>query len=212
MKKSGWIPAVIGAALFMSACGDSATATTSSVATIGSTNFHTIPPTLSTLGPTTTTVAGAPSLPAGTVTTDITEYKIQSGDVEFTVAKRFGITLDALRLANADTQGYGAFYVGLKIKIPAGAIIPDASATTTTLAGTGDTTATGDTTTTLAGGGSTCAKGSYTIQAGDLPGTVAKKFDITADQLAAANTATKGYQNFVVGVKIIIPAKEGCTG
>jgi LysM repeat protein len=213
MKKSGWIPAVIGAALFMSACGDAATATTSTVATIGSTNYHTIPPTLSTLAPT-TTAAGAPNPgpPAGTVTTDVTEYTIKANDVPFTVADKFGITVDALALANADTQGYSAFYVGLKIKIPAGAVIPDESATTTTAAGTNDTTASGETTTTLAGGGSNCAQGSYTIQDGDLPGTVAKKFDVTVAQLDAANADTKGYKNFIVGVKIIIPAKEGCTG
>ena len=208
MKKSGWIPAVIGAALFMSACGDSATATTSTVATIGSTNYHTIPPTLSTLAPT-TTVAGAPvpGPPAGTVTTDVTEYTIAANDVPFTVANKFGITVDALALANADTQGYSAFYVGLKIKIPAGATIPEPRPPPPRCA-----TTPGETTTTLAGGGSNCAQGSYTIQEGDLPGTVAKKFDVTVDQLDAANADTKGYKNFIVGVKIIIPAKEGCTG
>ena len=212
MKKYGWIPAVVGAALFMSACGDAATATTSSVATIGSTNYHTIPPTQSTLAVTTTTVAGQPGPPAGSVTTEVTEYKIQANDVPFTVANKFGITVDELALANVDTQGYSAFYVGLKIKIPAGATIPDTTATTTTVAGTNDTTATGDTTTTLAGGGSNCAQGSYTIQDGDLPGKVAAKFDVTVAQLDEANANTKGYKNFIVGVKIIIPAKEGCTG
>lgn len=208
MKTYGWIPAVVGAALFMSACGDAATATTSSVATIGSTNYHTIPPTPSTLLTTTTTVAGGnPGGPPGSVTTEVTEYKIQANDVPFTVANKFGITVDELALANVDTQGYSAFYVGLKIKIPAGATIPDTSATTTTVA-----TTPGETTTTLAGGGSNCAQGSYTIQDGDLPGKVAAKFDVTVAQLDEANANTKGYKNFIVGVKIIIPAKEGCTG
>ena len=41
---------------------------------------------------------------------------------------------------------------------------------------------------------------------------MAKKFDVTKEQLDAANAGTKGYKNFIVGVKIIIPAKEGCTG
>ncbi len=208
MKKSGWIPVAFGAALLLSACGDAPTATTSTVATIGSTNYHTIPPTLSTLAPSTTVTNGnAP--PPGTQTTEITEYTIVAGDVPFTVANKFGITVDTLALANADTQGYSAFYVGLKIKIPAGATIPDQSATTTTAAGSTDT---AEPTTTLAGGGSNCAQGSYTIQDGDLPGKVAQKFDVTVAQLDAANQATKGYKNFIVGVKIIIPAKEGCTG
>ncbi len=208
MKMSWWLPVGVGAALLMSACGDGATATTSTVQTIGSTNYHTIPPTQSTLAPPTTTLANGSAPAPGTVTTEVTEYKIQKGDVEFSVANKFGITLDALRLANADTQGYSAFYVDLKIKIPAGAIIPSQSTETTTTVATTP----GETTTTLAGGGSTCAQGSYTIQAGDLPGKVAAKFDITVAQLDEANANTKGYTNFVVGVKIIIPAKEGCTG
>ncbi len=208
MKMSWWLPVGVGAALLMSACGDSATATTSTVQTIGSTNYHTIPPTQSTLAPATSSTLAGSTPPPGSVTTEITEYTIKANDVPFSVANRFGITVDELALANADTQGYGAFYVGLKIKIPAGATIPSQStATTTTVA-----TTPGETTTTLAGGGSTCAQGSYTIQAGDLPGKVAAKFDITVAQLDEANANTKGYTNFVVGVKIIIPAKEGCTG
>jgi LysM repeat protein len=144
------------------------------------------------------------------VTTDITLYAIQANDVPFTVANKFKVGLDALNLANADTPGYGAFYVGLKIKIPAGATIPDSTTpanTTTTVGGTP-----AETTTTIAGGGSNCAQGSYTIQAGDLPGTVAKKFDVTVAQLDAANAKTKGYKNFIVGVKIVIPASNatGC--
>jgi LysM repeat protein len=150
------------------------------------------------------------SVPAGTVTTEVTEYTVQKGDTQFGVANRFSVTLDALNLANSDTAGYGAFYVGLKIKIPAGAVIPDptASSTTTTLAGSTPA----ETTTTLAGGASNCAAGSYTIVANDLPSTVAKKFDVTKEQLDAANVNTKGYKNFVVGIKIVIPAKDGCTG
>ncbi len=201
-----WLfPVCVGAsALMLSACGDSGTATTTSVANMESTNYNTLAPTLSTLPPSTTLPGDTP---AGTVTTDVTEYTIQSNDVPYTVARKFSVTVDALTLANTDTAGYGAFYAGLKIKIPAGAIIPDptASPTTTTLAGTP-----AETTTTLAGGTSNCAAGSYTIVANDLPSTVAKKFDVTVQQLDEANVNTKGYTNFVVGIKIVIPAKAGC--
>jgi LysM repeat protein len=208
MKISWLLPVCVGAAVLFSACGDNATASTSSVLNLESTNYHTLPPTPSTAPPTST---GA-SNPAGggTVTTDVTLYAIQANDVPFTVANKFKVGLDALNLANADTPGYGAFYVGLKIKIPAGATIPDSTTpanTTTTVGGTP-----AQTTTTIAGGGSNCAQGSYTIQAGDLPGTVAKKFDVTVAQLDAANANTKGYKNFIVGVKIVIPASNatGC--
>ncbi len=215
MKTSWLVPVCVGAALLFSACGDSATATTSSVLNLESTNYHTLPPTPTTLTPATSVTItpgdGGTGVPAGTVTTDVTLYTIKEGDVPFTVANRYSVGLDALNLANADTPGYSAFYVGLKIKIPAGAVIPDPSATPTTQPGTEPTTP-AETTTTLAGGGSNCAQGSYTIQDGDLPGTVATKFNVTVAQLDAANANTKGYKNFIVGVKIIIPASNatGC--
>lgn len=205
MKKLLFPVCAGAAALLFSACGDGTTATTSSVVNLESTNYHTLPPTPSTLPP--TTLPGG-SVPAGQVTTDITQYTVQSGDVPFTVANKFSVPLDALNLANADTAGYSSFYVGLKIVIPAGATIPDpASSTTTTVPGSVTNTTAAQTT--LPGN---CAQGSYTIVEGDLPGTVAKKFDVTLEQLNAANVNTDGYKNFIVGVKIIIPASSatGC--
>lgn len=207
MKKLLLPVGLAAAAVLFSACGDSTTATTSSVLNMSSSNYATMPTTPSTLPPSSTVVGE--TLPAGAQTTEITEYTIKDGDVPFTVANKFGITLDALNLANADTSGYSAFYVGLKIKIPVGATIPNASTDTTTTAAS---TTPSETTTTLAGGGSNCTQGSYTIVEGDLPSTVAKKFDVTVAQLDEANASTSGYKNFIVGVKIIIPAKDGCTG
>ena len=207
MKKLLLPAGLAAAAVLFSACGDSSTATTSSVLNMSSSNYATLPTTPSTLPPSSTAVGE--TIAPGTKTTEITEYTIKDGDVPFTVANKFGITLDALNLANADTSGYSAFYVGLKIKIPVGATIPSASTDTTTTVG-GATPS--ETTTTLAGGGSNCTQGSYTIVEGDLPGTVATKFDVTVAQLDEANVNTKGYKNFIVGVKIIIPAKDGCTG
>ena len=187
---------VAGAALF-SACGDGATAgTTTAVNLSGSTAFATLPPTQSTLPLTTNATASE-----GEVTTAVTEYELVAGDVPVNVAKRYGITLEALSNANLDTAGYSAFFVGLKIKIPAGAIVPGTASVPTTTAGA-STAAT--TATTLAPSGD-CTVGSHTILEGDLPGTVAQKYDVTLDQLNAANAGTQGYKNFIVGVKIIIP-------
>ena len=60
--------------------------------------------------------------------------------------------------------------------------------------------------------GSPCAVSASTptIQKGDIPINVAKKFDLTVDQLNAANAATKGYKAFPVGIKIIIPKGSNC--
>lgn len=190
---------VAGAALF-SACGDGATAGTTTAANMDSTSFATLPPTESTLPPTTNATQSE-----GEKTTTVTEYEIVAGDVPINVAKKWGITLEALNNANLDTAGYSAFYAGLKIKIPAGATVPGtATSPTTTVAGTTESSTAATTATTLAPSGD-CTVGSHTIVEGDLPSTVAKLYDVTLDQLNAANTNTQGYQNFIIGVKIIIP-------
>jgi LysM repeat protein len=202
------LPVCLGtAALALAACGSSNTSSTSSVVSIPATNYHTIAPTPST---TTTTLAPGQTTVPGQTTTDVTDYTVQKGDVPFNVARKFSITLDALNQANAGTPGYSAFYPGLKIKIPAGAVIP-----TTLPPGATTTVATpAHTTTTLKGGGSNCPAGSYVIVAGDLPSTVAKKFNVTVAELDAANVNTPGYKNFVVGAKIVIPASnaKNCKG
>lgn len=46
-------------------------------------------------------------------------YTLVDGDYPGAVASKFDVTLDALNAANAGTPGYGAFYVGLEIVIPA---------------------------------------------------------------------------------------------
>jgi len=63
---------------------------------------------------TTTTIAGGQST-CGTAG----EYTIVDGDYLGKVAKKLDTTVDALNAANANTQGYSAFFPGLKIKVPA---------------------------------------------------------------------------------------------
>ncbi|MEM8620619.1 MAG: LysM peptidoglycan-binding domain-containing protein [Actinomycetota bacterium] len=46
-------------------------------------------------------------------------YTIAAGDLPIRVAENFDVTVDALDAANANTDGYGAFIVGLEIIIPA---------------------------------------------------------------------------------------------
>jgi len=191
--------AAVAVALSLSGCGQATTAATSSVFNMSSTNYQTLPPTQSTI-PSTSTLP-ITVVPGG-ITTDTSEYVIQEGDWPITVAERFKISVDQLALANMDTPGYASFMVGMTIVIPAGATLPQDSGTTLP----------GSPTTTQGGGGSNCIQGTYVIVAGDLPSRVAKKFDITVDQLAAANINTSGYRNFVVGTEINIPKKDGCSG
>jgi len=46
-------------------------------------------------------------------------YTIAEGDLPIRVADKFDVSLDALNAANASTNGYSSFYVGLMIVIPA---------------------------------------------------------------------------------------------
>jgi LysM repeat protein len=201
-------PVLLGAAFAFSACGSTATGSTSSVVNLQATNYHTLAPTVTTLPDSlTTTLPGQSSVPGatfapGSVTTGVTTYKVQKGDARSAVARRFGISLSALDQANTDTANYNQFYIGLLIKIPAGATVPTSSTTTTQpLPDLTKGTVKGN-----------CVRGTYTVQKGDLPSTVAKKFNLTRAQLDTANQSTKGYSNFIVGIKIIIPAASGCTG
>lgn len=208
---------VAGAAVIMlTSCGSDATGASTTVIQVGPTNFVTVPPP-STTDPTATTAQPAP----GETMLLPQTYVIVSGDYPLLVAKKCGVATDALDAANADTQGYGAFPVGLKINVPAGALVGCtgvvSSPTTTTVdAGGGETpsvtttTAKPVATTTTAGEPSAECKpvGTYKIVEGDLPSTVAAKFDVTMAQLDKANVGTKGYKNFVVGVTINIPGPD----
>jgi LysM repeat protein len=196
----------------LGACGSSSGSPSSTTLGLTSTNWATI----ATVPPSEATTV--PPKSGDTIPGEQT-YKIQAGDTSrIAVAKKCGVTVDALDSANAATANYSAFYAGLEIKVPAGGIFEcgGASATTTTAGSqTGTSTAAtpttaGATTTTIAGGGSNCQAGSYTVVANDYPGGVAKKFDVTVDQLNAANAATKGYDSFYVGLVIVIPPKSTC--
>ncbi len=193
-----WVLSVLVGAAILGACGDgAATGSSTTAVNLNSTAYATLAPTLSTAAPSTSAAT------EGQVSPVAQDYTIVAGDVPVNVAKSFGVTLDALTLANANTPNYASFYVGLVIKIPEGAIVP--APTTTVAAGTAATTANAATTTTVGADANGCTPGTHEIVAGDLPSTVAKKYDVTVAQLDAANVSTKGYKNFVVGIKIVIP-------
>jgi LysM repeat protein len=194
MQVKWLVPVLVGASL-LSACGDSPTATSTTAVNLSSTAYQTLPPTESTLPVETT-------LPTeGQVSVDAQQYTIASGDYLVGIATRFGVTADAIALANNWADGINhPLFPGDLITIPGGAIVPPP--TTVPVAPTGTTVAPAST---VAPNSNGCTPGTYVIAAGDLPGTVAKQFDVTLDQLNAANANTKGYGNFIVGVTIVIP-------
>jgi LysM repeat protein len=155
---------------------------------------------------TTTTLPTTPT--SGAVVAGPSEYTIQAGDVPVNVAKKFGVTLDALNAANANTAGYSAFFVGLKIVIPGGGTQPAATTPTATTAASTPSATTAATATTLAP--DSCQQGTYVIVDGDYPLKVAEKLGTTVEALNAANADTPGYSAFFPGLKIKLPKKAGC--
>lgn len=66
------------------------------------------------------------------------------------------------------------------------------------------------TTVTLVESGS-CIDGSYILQDGDTPAGLAVKFDLSVEALDFANVHTPGYDDFIVGTRVLIPtAGAGC--
>ncbi len=193
---------VAAAALCLGACGgseaSSATGPTIDLGDSTSTEYRTIPP-ATTIAPevVTTDPAGAQQ-----------EYTVQAGDYGILVAEKFGVSLTDLENANGWASANNEFPgPGSVIIIPAGAT---GSATTT--ADPAETPATdgGDVGPAITAPGSNCGPGKYTIADGDIPLRVANSFDISLEELEAANVGTEGYSSFFVGLEIVIPAAADC--
>jgi LysM repeat protein len=141
-------------------------------------------------------------------------YTVVAGDYPVKVATLYDVDLDELSNFNQWEADYSDFpSVGGTVRIPPGAKFIDPNAPETTDEATEDTEATGgeddeSTTSTVLGG--PCDPGTYTLEAGDYPGGVAQKFDVTVEALNEANAATEGYAAFYVGLDIVIPPPSDC--
>ncbi len=139
-------------------------------------------------------------------------YVVQSdNDVPYNIARMFDISLDELRNYNGWEEGTYAGFPGKggTVRIPPGAKFIDPNATTTTEADTGEGETAAAASTTEAPGGDRCHP-TYTIEAGDAPLVVTRKFDITLDQLNAANVGTPDWPNFYTGRTINLPPPADC--
>ena len=116
------------------------------------------------------------------------EYVIAKGDTLGTVAKKYHVTLKALKDANAGLNEK-KLQIGAKIKIP--------DTASTAVAGTGSTTdtgATGDTAT-------------YTVKTGDALEKIAKKNGTTVKAIVELNHL-KSMNSIKVGQKLKLPASK----
>jgi len=140
-------------------------------------------------------------------------YIVQSdNDVPFNIARKFEISLDELRNYNGWDATYSGFPgKGGTVRIPPGAKFIDPNATTTTAAAgqTSDSTGSADSTPADGSSGDRCHP-TYEVQAGDAPLVITRKFDITIEQLNAANASTPNWPNLYTGRSISLPPPADC--
>jgi LysM repeat protein len=211
VRSRGVVVAALACAplLLLSACGTtggSAEGARSTLQYVPATNYVLREPATTTT--TTTTIAGtdagADARAAGEQT-----YVIKSGDGLFAIANQFDVEMQLICDYNGWNQcgGDKLLLPGDEILIPPNAAVAGASG--------GDTAAAADDSIDTAddGADSTDAAGegcTYTIEAGDNPSRVAKKYDITFDQLQAANPSRDFRSWFLVGASINIPPAGSC--
>jgi LysM repeat protein len=163
---------------------------------------------------TTTVPTSAAAGPDGRSAAEQTYIVQSSNDVPYNIAKKFDVDLDALRNYNGWAEGTYAGFPGPggTVRIPPGAKFIDPSATTTTAASaSGGGTDTAASAPTGSAGGDRCNP-TYTIESGDAPLVITRKFDITLDQLNAVNASTPNWPNLYTGRVIKLPPPADCAG
>ena len=142
-----------------------------------------------------TAVAAAPAAAgiataADATTAGGTQYAVKSGDSLWKIAKAHNVSVTALKQANNLTSD--ALKINQKLTIPAGAA---ASAPVATAAATAEF---------QPGGRIENGQQVHTVDIGESPSAIAKRYNVTVDQLLKANNIS-GTQRITVGQKLVIP-------
>lgn len=205
--------AALTAVLGLTACGGDDGAATVTTVNIRPSSYEVRPP--ATPAP---TVPAIPVADAEGRSAAEQSYTVHEDEYPSEIAQLFDVSLDELRNFNGWDDDYANYpAAGGTVRIPPGAKFIDPAATTTTVAGDDDETETSDSTDdgdddgTEEAGGDRCNP-TYTIEAGDAPFVVVAKFDITIEQLNAANVSTPDWPNFYTGRDIKLPPPSDCAG
>ena len=195
-------PAVAGALVLASCGGETATTQSTIDLSQASTAFVVRPPATTP----DVQVDGASATVEGTQ-----DYVVQAGDYPLLLVERFGITLDDLIAVNEWGSVNEFPGPGTTILIPPGGTpVADAGAAEEAPPPADDGAA-DEPAATIPDAGDNCGEGSYTITEDDTTRIgVAEKFDVTVEELDAANADTPGYSAFFPGLEIVIPAKDDC--
>jgi LysM repeat protein len=194
--------------VLLSACGtagDAAEGADSTLEYVPATNYVLREPATTT---TTTSLAPDAATPAGGTSPSEQTYTIEAGDGLFAIANRFNVEMQLICDYNGWAQcgGDKLLLPGDEILIPPNAAVASAEGEVAAEADDSiDTPDDGTTPEQAVGEGCT-----YTIEAGDYPGTVASKFDITYEQLQAANPSRDFSTWFLATATINIPPEGSC--
>jgi LysM repeat protein len=206
--RSRALGAVIFAAaplLLVTACsgGDTPGGSSSNLTPITGSNYVTIEP-----ATTTTTTTSPPvdvnALEPGQTSPVAQTYTIKSGDSLSKIATLYGIEMQVICSYNQwpDCGGDHLLLPGDTVSIPPDSLIPTDGVST-------DAPTTGDST--AASGDAATGDGcTHTIEAGENPTRVANKYDLSYDQLQAANPGIDFTTTFVVGTVLTIPPEGNC--
>ena len=210
--RSSVITALVGGSLLLVVgCAGEADGARTTIGTVQTTSYVVEDPVTTT---TTTTLPSGVTVPGGEISPVEQLYTIVSGDSIYRIAELHGITPDMVINYNGWTDGLGhGLFVGDQVKIPPGSKVPGTGSSDTGGGDTGggDTGAdtgvdTGTSPPTSAAGGTACE---HTIVAGENPSKVATKYDITVDELRAANPGGV-MDTFLVGAVLNIPSNGTC--
>lgn len=194
----------LGPTILFAGCGEQETGARTTLNSIQPSSYVVRPPVT-----TTTTIAESTGVGEDGRTDLPQEYTIQPGDFPLRIANLFGVSLDELAAFNGWTApNYSEFPLpGVTIGIPPGGLVPGA---TPPADGGGAATDDGDgqtaaPATTLPGAEGECVPGEHVIVSGDIPIRVAEQYDITLEQLQAANVGNAAMSQFIPGQKLRIP-------
>jgi LysM repeat protein len=155
----------------------------------------------------TTTVAAPAANPAAALPAAGLNYTVQSGDTLSLISARYGLdwrqVAQVNQLANPEIIEVGQVIRLPGVQGPAATTANQTTGATQPVAGTGATTTTAPTT-------AANPAGRYTVQAGDTLSSIAARYNLTWQALAAANGLT-GADFIRVGQVLTIPGQAGTT-
>jgi LysM repeat protein len=193
----------VGPLLMAAGCGGtSATGAQATMARIQPTSFVELPPATTT----TTTTLSAEQIELSGISPVEQIYTIQRGDSISRIASVHDITMEQLVNYNSWSDGLNHFLVvGESVKIPPGAKIPGSTSASDSSSSSGDTGG-DDASDEDESSGDGCT---HTIVQGENPSKVANKYDITVDELRAANPGGV-MDSFLIGATLTIPPNGSC--